>query len=344
MTDFDENGTEIPAPAPETMSALVRAEIDGQIATARAFPRSQAAFAREARELVTMDEDMAAACIYSLLRGKGSNKQVITGPSARFAEIVSYAFGNSRSGGRVVDVGKDYITAQGVFHDLEKNVMVTIEVQRRITDKYGKRYNADMIGVTGNAAIAIAVRNAQMKGIPKALWLPLYEAARLTAVGDIKSLPTRRTAALAYFTKAGVTEDQVFAKLEVEGIEDVGLDELEIMTGWRTALKEGSVSVDAMFAPPEADTAKPGATTQGAAQGAADAIASRATSAAQAAVEQKDAGDVKRAKPWLAKLHTAEDQDALDNVYNDAMGDLPKGSPARDEVTLLYSARKEQIA
>ena len=215
MADFDEQGKELPPTDITALTAIQRAEIDGQIATAKAYPRSMAQFARDARELVTMDEEMAQACIYSLPRGKGRDRKVITGPSARFAEIISYTFGNSRSGGRIVDVGKDYITGQGVFHDLEKNVMITIEVQRRITDSNGRRYNADMIGVTGNAAIAIAVRNAQLKGIPKAIWMPIYEAARLTAVGDIKTLPTRREAALSYFTKAGVAAEQVFAKLEV---------------------------------------------------------------------------------------------------------------------------------
>lgn len=336
MTDFDETGAEIPAPAPETMTALVRAEIDGQIATARAFPRSLAAFARECRELITSNEEVAAACIYSLPRGKGADKKLITGPSARFAEMISYAFGNSRTGGRVVDVGKDYITGQGVFHDLEKNVMITIEVQRRITDKYNKRFNADMVGVTGNAAIAIAVRNAQLKGIPKALWLPLYEAARMTAVGDIKTLPMRRDAALGYFNRAGVSTERVLAKLEIEGVEDIGLDELELMTGWRTAMKEGAHSVEALFAPEAEERSNGAGVSHGAAQAASEAIAARAAGAPTGAIED--------AKPWIAKLHLADAQDALDEIVNQAMADLPKGSPARDEVTLVYNHRKESIA
>lgn len=254
MTDYDNDDGRVvhdeeKKPDAGTLAVIQRAEIDGAIATARAFPRSYADFAREARAMVTMDQEIAEACIYSLPRGKGANKKMITGPSARFAEIIAYAFGNSRSGGRVVETGKEYITAQGVFHDLEKNTTITIEVSRRIVDSYGKRYNADMIGVTGNAGIAIAVRNAQLKGIPKALWLPLYEAARGTAIGDIKTLNVRREAAIGWFVKAGVSVEQLLAKLEIEGVEDIGLDELEIMTGWKTALRDGSANVDTMFAP-----------------------------------------------------------------------------------------------
>jgi len=225
--------------------ALARAEIDGQIATARAFPRSVTAFMREAKELVTLDVDTAEACIYALPR----DGKTIAGPSARFAEILQYSYGNSRGGGRVVAEEGDFIVAQGVYHDLEKNVQITMEVRRRITDKYGKKYKADMIGVTGNAASSIAHRNAVLKGIPKALWLPLYEAARQVAVGDVTTLLDRRSKALAWFQNVNVTPDMVCKKLGVEGVEDIGLPELEVLTGLRTAIREGSVAPEDAFKP-----------------------------------------------------------------------------------------------
>lgn len=56
------------------------------------------------------------------------------------------------------------MTAQGVFHDLERNVAITYEVRRRIVDKNGRRYKPDMIGVTANAACSIALRNAILRG------------------------------------------------------------------------------------------------------------------------------------------------------------------------------------
>jgi hypothetical protein len=264
MQTYDQNGQHLDdderdvtgSAVNEMLPALMRAEIDGQIATARAFPRKIGDFAREARQLVTLDEETAQACIYALPRGKGRDAKTIAGPSARFAEIIQYCFGNNRGGGRVISDDGDYVTAQGTFHDLEKNVQVTMEVQRRIVDKYGKRYNADMIGVTGNAAAAIAHRNAVLKAIPKALWLPLYEAARFTAIGDIKTLSVRRDAALGWFAKSGVTLEMILAKLELAGVEDIGLDELEILTGLKTALRDGSSTVERMFAPPEADGSK----------------------------------------------------------------------------------------
>lgn len=272
------------APDASALGALVRAEIDGQIATAHAFPRKMAAFMREARELVSLDEETAEACIYSLPRGKERDPatgrmvpKFITGPSARFAEIIMHSFGNNRGGGRIVAVDRETITAQGVFHDLEKNVMVTKEVQRRILDSQGRRYNADMIGVTGNAAVSIALRNAVLAGIPQAIWLPVYEAARETAVGDVTSLSQRRSNALAWFAKVGVSAEQVLAKLGVEGAEDIGLEQMETLVGIKTAIRRGDVTPERAFTP------EPEAQTTASAAGMADIAAAIAEQRAQAA-------------------------------------------------------------
>ena len=138
------------------VSAISRSEIDQQIATARRYPRSIKRFRDEALQMVTLSESVAEQCIYALPR----DGKTIEGPSARFAEVVASAWGNCRAGARVINDAGEFVTAQGVFHDLERNVAITYEVQRRITDKHGKRYKADMIGVTANAACSIALRNA----------------------------------------------------------------------------------------------------------------------------------------------------------------------------------------
>lgn len=273
---------EVATPDVGTLVALNRAEIDGQIATARAFPRSVTGFMREATELVTLDADMAEACIYALPR----DGKTVAGPSARFAEVIQHSFGNNRGGARVVAEEGDFIVAQGVYHDLEKNVQVTMEVRRRITDKSGRKFKADMIGVTGNAAASIAHRNAVLKGIPKALWLPIYEAARQVAVGDVTTLVERRAKALAYFQHVNVTQEQVCAKLGVEGPDDIGLPELEVLTGLRTAIRDGSISPEAAFAPDTESNVK-AATNK-------DAVADMAATLAKRKAPQvdKDTGEV----------------------------------------------------
>jgi len=243
---------EVPSADLGTLPAILRAEIDGQIATARAFPRSVAAFVKEARELVSLDVEMAEACIYALPRGG----KTIAGPSVRFAEIVANSFGNNRCGGRVIAEEGQFIVAQGVFHDLEKNAMVTMEVKRRITKRQGKRFDEDMIGVTGNAAASIALRNAILRGVPKAYWQPIYDAARKVAVGDASTLTEDRNRALLWFQKAGATTAQVFAKLGVEGEEDIGIPEMEALVGLKNMVKDG-IPVEVVFAVEESAVQSP---------------------------------------------------------------------------------------
>lgn len=230
------------------VSVISRSEIDQQIATARRYPRSIKRFRDEALQMVTLSESVAEQCIYALPR----DGKTIEGPSARFAEVVASAWGNCRAGARVINDAGEFVTAQGVFHDLERNVAITYEVQRRITDKNGKRYKADMIGVTANAACSIALRNAILKGVPKAFWEDMYGAARQVIMGDIKTLANRRATAIAAFQRFGVTPDHICAKLDVAGIEDIGLEHLVTLKGLLTAIKDGDTTAEDTF----------GATTQ----------------------------------------------------------------------------------
>lgn len=234
--------TEVPG---DTLALLTRSEIDVQIATAHKFPRSIKRFRDEALQMVTLNESIADECIYALPR----DNKTIEGPSARFAEIMVSAWGNCRAGARVVAEDKEFVTAQGMFHDLERNSAITYEVKRRITDKAGRRFKADMIGVTANAASSIALRNAILKGIPKAFWSEMYEASRKTVMGDAKTLVNRRSEAIAYLQKLGATGQMVCAKLGVAGVEDISLEHLVTLRGLATAIKEGDTNVEQAFAP-----------------------------------------------------------------------------------------------
>lgn len=234
------------------VAALNASEIDVQIATAKQYPRSLKKFLNEALEMVTLSEDIAGECIYALPRSGKS----IEGPSARFAEIVVSAWGNCRAGTRVVAEDDRFVTSQGVFIDLQRNTAITCEVKRRITDKNGNRYKDDMIGVTSNAACSIALRNAVLKGVPKAFWRKLYDEARRVAIGDVKTLATRRASMLEAFGKMGVTPDVIFAKLEIGGEPDITLDHLGVLRGMFTALKEGDSTIEQLFGEPEATRSK----------------------------------------------------------------------------------------
>lgn len=255
MIDYedDDDGVKLTTDV-STLTHLSRAELDQQITTARAYPRSLRRFMNETRQMVTLTQAIAESCMYALPRGG----KTIEGPSARFAEMIASAWMNCRAGARIIAEERDFVVAQGVFHDLERNVAITYEVKRRIVDKHGRRYDVDMIGVTGNAACSIALRNAVLKGVPKAFWHQLYLDARKVAVGDATTLANRRAEMLVYFQKLGVTEAMILAKLELVGTEDIGLDQLAILKGVAQAIKDGDTTPELAFAAEEPATTSGG--------------------------------------------------------------------------------------
>lgn len=253
-TDEFEDSREIATTDNGMVGLIAAAEIDQQIATAHRYPRSLVTFRREALQMVTLTEVIAQECIYALKRGE----KTIQGPSARFAEIMLNAWGNARAGARVVHEDEQFVTSQGVCHDLQRNVAITFEVRRRITDSKGKRYNADMIGVTSNAASSIALRNCILKVIPKAFWSELYTAALKTGVGDVKTLSNKRLEAIAAFQHYGITEAQILTKLGRVGVQDIGLDDLLILFGLLTAIKDNETTPEDAFADEGAAKGVPG--------------------------------------------------------------------------------------
>jgi hypothetical protein len=225
------------------LAAVDRASIDMQIATAKAYPRSVTGALNEARGLATRDEKTAESMFYVLPRGG----KRIEGPSARLAEIMAYSWQNLRADADIVAEDRTHVTAMGTCFDLEKNVAVRVRVKRRITDKNGVRYNEDMIGVTCNAAISIALRNAVFKVIPQVYVNEVYTAARKASLGQGGTTTQKRQNALDWFEKAGASNQQVFEVLGIKGIEDMGEDELIALRGLRTAIKEGETSVEQAF-------------------------------------------------------------------------------------------------
>lgn len=263
----DENGDrEKPDPLDivpaNTISTLVRAEIDSRVATAKQYPRSIATFKKRAKDMATLDEETAAASFYTLPARKnadGSEGKPIVGPSVRLAEIVGSAWQNIQYGARVIADDGRMITAQGVCWDLENNISATIEVRRRVTNKRGQRYSDEMVVTTGNAACSIALRNAIFKVIPMAYVKDIFDEARRVAIGNAKTLETKRADMVAYFGKMGLKPERVFAAVGKKALEDVGLEELGILKGLATAIKDGDTTIEEAFPlpPNEKEETKP---------------------------------------------------------------------------------------
>lgn len=221
-------------------SEIGRVEIDSQIATAKKYPRSLKEFKRQAMEMATLDEETAASMFYTLPRAG----KKIQGPSIRMAEVVGSSYGNLRYGARIVSTDAAFITAQGACHDLEKNISITYEVRRRITNKSGQRFNDDMIQTTGNAAMSIALREAIFRVVPRSLFNSVYEQAKLTSIGKAKTMTEQRHAAFDWFKKAGATEPQLLAFLGRAGIDDVTTDDIITLRGLVTSIKEGEITIE----------------------------------------------------------------------------------------------------
>lgn len=239
------------------------AEINQQIATAKRFPRSMEKFRRELIGNVSLSQEIAQACVYALPRAG----KKIEGPSIRFAEMAMAAWGNCRATARIVAETENFIVAQGIFIDLERNVAVGIEVSRRIVDKYGKRYDVDMIGVTGAAASSVALRNAILRGIPKALTDEAYNTAKRTIAGNTATLQERRNRMLEAFKPYNITEQQVLAAIGKQGLTEIGVDELMTLGGFLTAIQQEDKDPEELFPPVQskarqAPPADPGTQTQ----------------------------------------------------------------------------------
>jgi hypothetical protein len=256
----NENQTVVEARKPEhqnpiqvtALESMERASIDMQISTAKNYPMHSPKMLSKVKEdmmtLALLDEETAEACFYTLPRGG----KAIQGSSVRLAEIALNCYGNIRIGTRIVDVvsGGDnpHVVIQAVCHDLENNAMITIEKRRRITKKKFKdAIDEDDIQLAVNACTSIAYRDAAFKLIPMAIIKPVCEAAKKLAVGDIKSLTAKRAIVIDHLKKMGATEDRILAVVDCRKVEDIGVDQLGVLIGLGTALKDGETSLEDAF-------------------------------------------------------------------------------------------------
>ena len=231
----------------EMLSAVSRAEVDIQIATAKQYPRDITRALNNIKTIATLDPETAEDCFYTLRRGKGNDAKLIEGVSVRLAEIIAGAWGNMRVQTRIVGNDGRKITAQAICHDLESNLAVCIEVHRRITSANGQTYSEDMQVMTGNAASAIAFRNAVLKVVPKAVTKRVINDIKQVAMGQALSVETSRQRMIEYYAKLGVTQAELLAYLEIKNVNDIDAEMIFELRGLANALKEGTTTVQETF-------------------------------------------------------------------------------------------------
>ena len=236
----------------DSLNAINKAEIDIQIATAKQYPRDLKKVLSNVRAFATMDQETAEDCFYELKRKGSGEEKEISGLSVRFAEILVASWGNLRVQTRIIGNDGRQITAQGVCHDLENNVAVSVEVKRRITTRDGRTFSEDMQVVTGNAASAIAYRNAVLKVIPKAVTKSVVNDVRKLALQGLESdFKQKLEATTKWFATRGVKEDELLKYLEVDCLDSIDGEKLLTLRSLCNAIVEGTTTIDETFHPAE---------------------------------------------------------------------------------------------
>jgi len=120
-----------------------------------------------------------------------------------------------------------------------------------------------MINMTGNAAASIALRNAIFRVIPRSYVQLILRRrnGRSRWVTRRRSTRAGRRCSTAY-RRSALPIERVLSKLGKAGIEDIGLEDVEVLIGLGTAIKNGEAQIDDLFPPvapaPAAPKAKDG--------------------------------------------------------------------------------------
>lgn len=244
---------EVAAPNPTQLVASLdraeRANVDIQVSTAKQYPRSLSRCANNAVVIATMDKETAQSCGYALPRGG----KPITGPSVHLAKIIAQQYGNLRVEAKVVEITDKQVVSRGTAWDLENNYAVAFEVRRSIIGRTGNRFTDDMITVTGNAANAIAYRNAIFGVVPKSITDKAYKAAQHLITGDLsdeEKLIKRRDGAIKHFIDTyAITEEEVVKLCGKHTVNQIQADEIALLLGFAQSLKDGDTTVEELMTP-----------------------------------------------------------------------------------------------
>lgn len=239
----------------DMLEAINRSEVDIQVATAHRFPRDIEKCRANILALAAMDDTVAYNCFYHLERkDKDGNKSVIEGPSIRLAEIIAASWKNLRIAARIIGNDGKTITAQGVCHDLETNVAYSVETKRSILTSKGYTYSQDMQVVVGNAAAAIALRNAICKVVPAVLINSCIKSIQQKALEHIKQqgVGSQWTQWLGFMQGTyKLTEKDILDYLGRKDGSEVTAEDIQKLAGAYNAIKESTTTVEEVFKKPK---------------------------------------------------------------------------------------------
>lgn len=253
ITTLDDQDSRLMMPLAATTSTAIQLAgvlVDKRIATAHMYPRSISRFKQEAASLLREDVETARSAEYA----KPVGGSTVKGASIRLAELAAMCWGNLD-----IEISEPVVTDKSVSvkasaWDLQRNYRQEAVVSTSIVGKNGARFAGHMVETTALATAAKAKRNAILAIIPRSYISDLLEVAKSVARGNEKPLAQVRAEMLDYFARTyKVGKDQIFALLEIDGVDDLDLDRIDTLRGVATAIKEGS-SPDEFFAKSESKT------------------------------------------------------------------------------------------
>jgi hypothetical protein len=277
MEDNEEsNDLQVVSAEPNALEQIISAEVDLAIATSKKYPRDLVQCKKNTLYLAAADQETAEACFFSLPREK-KNKETgkmekieIEGESIRLAEIMLSSWKNIKFGKRIVSIDKvaKKITAEAVVYDMENNVYASESETRNICTSKGYLYSEEMITMTGRAAKSIALRNAVFQVIPKVFFKQILNEIKAVAAGtkkgtmvddkDWKPLPLdeRARKAVKFFVNWNISEARVFHAIGVKSIEEITEEKLQTLTGIRSGVNQGEISLLDAFPMTSSDQSK----------------------------------------------------------------------------------------
>lgn len=219
-------------------------------------PRSIKQFLNKAIDIAICDDDVAESCIYRrpVGRDQRTGQQTFAeGMSIRMAEIVAATYGNIHVEVDLVEDSPTKVIVKARAIDLENNNFQTAQVVESTVTKSGRPYDERMRVVIIKAAMAKARRDAIFMVVPRAVAKPIEKAVRNILYGNAESMNKRRERVKGWIDKLGIDPERVYQALGVHGIVEMTPETLEVLTGLKSAIQGGDVTIDEAFPPIKVD-------------------------------------------------------------------------------------------
>lgn len=127
---------------------------------------------------------------------------------------------------------------------------IAVEVKRSIRNSKGVTYSEEMQVVTGNAASAIAFRNAVLKVVPKAVTKRACQRIKDKALGVAIDVHKSWQDSVLAFQQLLVTEAHLLYYLGINSKDEVTAEHIQTLRGSWTAIKEGTATAKELFIEP----------------------------------------------------------------------------------------------